>query len=182
MTVRDTLLAWIDQFENDHYEFDVYGENVSVDLPRETVEKVLDISLLLCDRVVEAKDELFMADYLNVEESIRQKCKDDEHLMFYLVDEVAHNERLYGRYRDIESMITNLKPRDYPVGSAASILYTVFEIRNLIYAVIRHVDDIEEKYMSLAYTFFLGVLCKGWGEGFGWSKDKDGTWTWKIKD
>jgi hypothetical protein len=47
MTVRDTLLAWIDQFENDHYEFDVYGENVSVDLPRETVEKVLDISLLL---------------------------------------------------------------------------------------------------------------------------------------
>ena len=87
MTVRDTLLAWIDQFENDHYEFDVYGENVSVDLPREKVEKVLDISLLLCDRVVEAKDELFMADYLNVEESIRQKCKDDKHWMFYLVDE-----------------------------------------------------------------------------------------------
>ncbi len=66
MTVRDTLIAWIDQFENDHYEFDVYGENVLVDLPRETVEKVLDISLLLCDRVVEAKDELFMADYLNM--------------------------------------------------------------------------------------------------------------------
>lgn len=86
MTVRDTLLDWIDQFENDHYEFDIYGENVSVDLPRETVEKVLDISLLLCDRVVEAKGELFMADYLNLEESIQQKCKDDKHWITYRFD------------------------------------------------------------------------------------------------
>ena len=26
MGFRETILEWMDQFENDHYEFDVYGE------------------------------------------------------------------------------------------------------------------------------------------------------------
>ena len=45
MDVRENLLAWMDQFENDHYVFDMYGKTVSVDLPREMVEKVMDISI-----------------------------------------------------------------------------------------------------------------------------------------
>ena len=63
MDVRETFLAWMDQFENDHYEFDVYGEKVTVDLTKDTVEKVVDIALLLCDRVAAAQDELTSADY-----------------------------------------------------------------------------------------------------------------------
>ena len=84
MTVRDTLLAWMDQFENDHYEFDVYGENVSVDLPRDTVEKIMDISLKLCDRVVEAKGELSSAEYENLESIIRKEHPDDKYQFLLL--------------------------------------------------------------------------------------------------
>ena len=32
MGFRETILEWMDQFENDHYEFDVYGETVKVNL------------------------------------------------------------------------------------------------------------------------------------------------------
>lgn len=180
MTVRDTLLAWMDQFENGHYEFDVYGENVSIDLPRDTVEKIMDISLQLCDRVVEAKGELSSAEYENLESIIRKEHPDDKY-QFFVVEEAVHNERLYGRYNDIESKIFDLNLRGYPTDSAACILTVVIEIRKLIYAVIRHVDDAEDNYLSLAYTFFIGVLTIGWGEGLGWSKDKEGNWSWNNK-
>ena len=45
-STRERLLTWMDQFENDHYVFDVYGETVTVDLQRETVTEVLDDSFL----------------------------------------------------------------------------------------------------------------------------------------
>ena len=65
-SIRDDLLEWIDQYEKDHYVFDAYGETISVDLPREAVEKVMDIAICLVDRVVEAQGDLniiHMADY-----------------------------------------------------------------------------------------------------------------------
>ena len=108
MGIRETLLAWIDQFENDHYEFDVYGETVKVDLPRETVEKVRDISILLLDRVVEAQGELSTAEYLELEESVRKNYPDDESWLFHLVVDAARNDHLFGRYKDIELMIGNV--------------------------------------------------------------------------
>ena len=55
-------------------------------------------------------------------------------------------------------------------------------IHQLIYAVVRHVDEIDEKYTSLAYTFFIGVITKGWSEGNGWTKTENGTWEWKSTD
>ena len=51
-----------------------------------------------------------------------------------------------------------------------------------IYVVIRNVDNIKQTYRTWAYSFLLGVLTKGWGEGFGWSKDKSGNWVWKKSD
>ena len=42
MNAREALLSWIDKFENDHYEYDVYGEMVKVDLPMESIEKLID--------------------------------------------------------------------------------------------------------------------------------------------
>ena len=53
-------------------------------------------------------------------------------------------------------------------------------IHKLIYAVIRHVDDVEENYVSLVYTFFIGILAKGWGEGNGWRKTPTG-WQWSSE-
>ena len=62
--------------------------------------------------------------------------------------------------------------------SAAYLLTVRPELHELIYAVIRHVDAVEEEYESLVYTFFLGTLAKGWGEGNGWTKTEKG-WVWK---
>ena len=45
MGMKGALLAWADHFENDHYVFDVYGEQLTADVPRETVEKIIDISV-----------------------------------------------------------------------------------------------------------------------------------------
>ena len=178
MNAREMLLAWMDRFENDHYEFDVYGEKVIVDLPRKTVERVMDISLLLCDRVVEAQSELTTAEYEELEASARKQYPDDGSWLFHLVIKAVLNERLFGRYQDIEPMVADLNPRNYPRGSAPHLLIVRPEIHQLVYAVIRHVDDVEENYMSLVYTFFIGVLTKGWGEGFGWVKMEDGGWQW----
>ena len=74
MSIKDALLMWADQFENDHYEFDVYGRTISVDLPRKTVEKVMDIALLLVDRVVAAKGDLTTAEYEEHEKNIHTRA------------------------------------------------------------------------------------------------------------
>ena len=179
MDIREGLLEWIDQFENDHYEFDVYGEAVTVNLPRETVEKVMDISILLVNRVVEAHGELSTAEYTELEESVRAGHPDDESWLFHLVIDAVRNDHLFGRYKDIEPMIGELMPRGYPMGSGAYLFTVRPEIHKLIYAVIRHVDDVKDNYKSLVYTFFIGVLTKGWGEGFGWAKTAEGNWMWK---
>ena len=73
MDAKKALLAWMDQFQNDHYVLDVYGESVTVDLPKETVTKLIYISISLVDRVVEAKDELHTAEYEDMEERIRKE-------------------------------------------------------------------------------------------------------------
>ena len=181
MSLRDDLILWMDQFENDHYELDVYGEKVTVDLPREKVVKVLDIAILLTDRVVAAQGDLTTAEYLELEEKIQKENPDDDNWLFHLVIKAYLNDRLYGRYKDIESMIAELKPRGYPTDSAAYLLDMRIDILELIYAVIRHVDDVKENYRSLAYTFFIGILAKCWGEGLGWSKSEDGGWEWHRK-
>ena len=79
-------------------------------------------------------------------------------------------------------MIGELSPRGYLAESAAYMFTVRFSIQELIYAIIRHVDDIEENYNSLVYTFFLGVMAKGWGEGYGWSKTAEGNWRWTLSD
>ena len=95
---------------------------------------------------------------------------------------IVRNDHLFGRYKDIEPMIAKLSPRGYPMSSAAYLLTVRPELHKLIYAVVRHVDDAEENYDSLVYTFFLGALAKGWGVGNGWSKSEDGNWMWTRDD
>ena len=169
MGIREDLLLWADQFENDHYVFEAYGDEYIVDLPRETVEAAIDIAITLVDRVVAAKGDLHTAEYEALEARVRQ-----EHPQAY------GDDHLFGRYRDIEPMIGRLSPRGYPAGSAAYLLMVRPELHKLIYAVIRHVDDVEENYVSLVYTFFIGILAKGWGEGNGWRKTPTG-WQWSSE-
>ena len=183
MSAKERLLAWVDQFDNDHYEVDVYGEKVTVDdLPRETVEKVIDITLLLMDRVVEAQGEVTTAEYEELEKKVRKEYPKKSEWVFHVMLRAVQSEKLFGRYKDIEPMIGKLQPRGYPMDSAPYLLTVRPELHELIYAVIRHVDDVKENYDSLAYTFFIGVLTKCWGEGFGWSKDQEGNWTWRNSD
>ena len=167
MDTKEIILSWLNQFENDHYEFDVYGENVTVDLPRDIVEKVLDLSIMLVDRVSLAKDELTTVEYETLEQELREKYPKDSEWLFHIILKVTVDDHLYGRYRDIERSIRQLIPRGHPFGSASDLIVTRPYIQELIYAVIRHVDDIEENYESLAYTFFIGILAKCWGEGYG---------------
>ena len=181
MNVREDLLKWMDQFENDHYVFDIYGETVSVDLPREKVEKIMDISIRLLDSVVAAQKELKTSEYIELENSVRKKYSDDSKWLFYVVIEAVVDEHLFGRYREVEQMIREMEPRGYPMDSAAHLLTVRPEIDELIYAVIRNVDIVKENYKSLVYTFFLGVLTKGWSKGFGWYITEDGTWAWTSK-
>ena len=176
---REDLLAWMDQFENDHYVFDVYGETVAVDLPRETMEKVLDISILLVDRVVASQGDLKTEEYVSLEKQVHKEYTDESSWLLHVVMEAVLNEHLFGRYRDIEPMLGKLKPRGCSMESASYLLVVRIEFQKLIYAVIRHVDDVRENYGSLVYTFFIGVLAKGWGEGFGWTKTENGNWEWK---
>ena len=182
MRTREAFLAWMNQFENNHYVFDVYGETVTVDLARETVEKVMDISLLLVDRVVAAQAELTTAEYEALENKVRKEYPEDGAWMFHLMLEAVLDDHLFGRYKDIEPMIGKLMPRGYPMGSAPYLIVVRPEIHELIYAVIRHVDNVEEDYVSLAYTFFIGTLTKGWGTGFGWSKMENRNWEWRNSD
>lgn len=169
MNIKETLLAWIDQ--SDHYEFDLYGEMVKVDLPKETVKKVLDISILLVDRVVAAKGELHSSDYPHLEGDN----------LIQVVFSTVLDEHLFGKYKDIEPMIGELHPRDFPMGSASYLLMVRPEMYKLIYAVISQVDIVKENYDGFVQTFFLGVLAMGWGEGFGWRKE-NGVWTWRKRE
>ena len=165
MNTREALLAWMDQFENDHYIFDAYGETVAVDLPRETVEKVMDISLLLVDRVVEAKGELATTEYEDLEKRFRKDYPEKDFLwLFNKMPKEYFDEHLFGRFRDIEAMIGDLMPGGYSRASTPYYMLIRPEINKLIYAVIRHVDNAEKNYESLAYTFFTGVLAKGWAQ------------------
>ena len=182
VNVREDLLTWMDQFENDHYVFDVYGETVSVDLPREKVEKVMDISIYLIDCVVAAQKELKTSEYIKLEKSVRKKYPDEKGWLFHVILEVVKDDHLFGRYREVEHMIGELEPRGYPMGSAAYTLLVRPEIDKLIYTVLRHVDDITENYKSLVYTFFVCVLAKCWGMGFGWYITEDGDWALTSKE
>ena len=182
MSVRENLLAWIDQFENDHYEFDIYGKRISVDLPMETVEKIMDIALLLVDRVVAAKGDLTTAEYEEHEENIRKKYPDDSEWIHHAILSAVPNDRLFGRYRDIAAMVGELEPHGIPMGSAAYLIMISEDINSVIYAVIRCVDEVDEKYESLAYTFLICILARGWGGAYGWSKTPDGKWTWNSID
>ena len=181
MDTKEALLAWMDQFQNDHYVLDVYGETVTVDLDKETVTKLIDISILLVDRVLEAKDELHTSEYEHMEERVRKEYPEEGAWLLHVMMKAVSDDHLFGRYRDIESMIGRLMPRGYPMASAAYLIMVRPEIHKLIYAVIRRVDDAEENYKSLVYTFLVGVLTKGWGEGFGWSKTEEGNWTWQSR-
>ena len=178
MSIRKDLLLWADQFENDHYVFEAYGDTYTVDLDRETVEAAIDIAITLVDRVVAAKGELSTSEYEELEARVRREHLED--WLFRTVLKAYGDDRLFGRYRDIEPMIAKLSPRGYPVGSAAYLLTVRPELHKLIYAVIRHVDDAEENYVSLVYTFFIGILAKGWGEGNGWTKTPTG-WQWSSE-
>ena len=182
MSTRDHILAWVDQFENDHYTFDLYGQNYTVHLPRETVEAVLNISITLVDRVVAAKGELHTADYEELEAKVRKQYPEDSAWLLHIIMEVVFDDHLFGRYKDIEPLIGKLMPRGYPMGSAPYLLLVRPELQQLVYAVIRHVDDAEENYESLVYTFFVSTLAKGWGEGGGWSKTEEGNWMWKREE
>lgn len=181
MSIREDLITWADQFENDHYVFEMYGANFTVDLDRPTVEAVLDIAITLVDRVVAAKGELHTSEYEELEAKVRQEHPDNSSWVFHTMMRAFLDDRLFGRYRDIEPMIAKLSPRGYPMGSAAYMFTVRPELHELIYAVIRHVDDVEEIYASLIYTFFLGVLAKGWGEGNGWKKTENG-WQWSREE
>ena len=181
MAIREDLLLWADQFENDHYVFEAYGDEYTVDLPRGTVEAAIDIAITLVDRVVEAKGELHTAEYEALEDKVRKKHPEDSAWLFHIVLEAYSDDHLFGRYRDIESMIAKLSPRGYPRESAAYLLTVRPELHKLIYAVIRHVDDVEENYVSLVFTFFIGILAKGWGEGNGWKKTPTG-WQWTQEE
>jgi hypothetical protein len=180
MSIREDLLLWAGQFENDHYVFEAYGDEYTVDLPRETVEAAIDIAITLVDRVVAAKGDLHTAEYEALEARVRQEHPGDSAWLFHIVLEALRDDHLFGRYRDIEPMIGRLSPRGYPAGSAAYLLTVRPELHKLIYAVIRHVDDVEENYVSLVYTFFIGILAKGWGEGTGWRKTPTG-WQWSSE-
>ena len=131
MDAKETLLAWMDQFQNDHYVLDVYGETVTVDLPKETVRKLIDISILLVDRVVEAKDELHTSEYEDMEERVRKEYPEDGAWLLHVMMKAVSDDHLYGRYRDIEPMIGQLMPRGYPMGSAAYLLMVRPEIHNV---------------------------------------------------
>ena len=179
MAIREDLLLWADQFENDHYVFEAYGDEYTVDLEREKVEAAIDIAITLVDRVVEAKGELHTAEYEALETKVRREHPED--WLFHTVLEAYSDDNLFGRYRDIEPMIAKLSPRGYPTCSAAYLLTVRPELHKLIYAVIRHVDDVEENYVSLVFTFFIGILAKGWGEGNGWKKTENG-WQWTRED
>ena len=194
--IRNIILDWADQFENDHYEFNMYGMKYTVDLPRETVEAVLDIAITLVDRVVAAKGELHTADYEELEKKVLGCSMEEKNAMpdagdwlFDLIVKATFDERLFGRYKDIEPMIGKLMSqglsKSQSTDTAAYLLMVRPEIHKLIYATIRHVDDVEEVYDSLVYTFFLGVLAKCWGEGNGWSKEKNGdnvSWKWSSAE
>lgn len=177
--IKEILLCWADQFENDHYTFDIYGNEFIVDLPRETVEAVMDIAILLIDRVVAAKGELHTAEYEAIERDMQEKYPND--WILHTVLHIHGDEHLFARYKDIEPMIAKLYPRGYPMGSAAYLLTVRPGLHELIYAAIRHVDDAEKDYTSLVFTVFLGILAKGWGEGNGWSKE-NGNWVWRAED
>ena len=181
MSVKEDLLAWMDKFPNNHYVLDVYGETVTVDLPKEIVIKLIDISILLVDRVVDAKDELRTAEYEDMEARVRKEYSEDGAWLLHVIMKAVSDDHLFGRYRDVEPMIGELMPRGYPMESAAYLLMVRPEIHKLIYAVIRHVDDVKENYNSLVYTFLVGLLTKGWGEGFGWSKTEEGNWIWQSR-
>jgi len=112
---------------------------------------------------------------------VRREHPEDSGWLFHIVLQAVSDDRLFGRYRDIEPMIAKLSPKGYPMGSAAYLLMVRPELHKLIYAVIRHVDDVEENYMSLVYTFFIGILAKGWGEGNGWTKTDEGNWVWSTE-
>ena len=106
-----------------------------------------------------------------------------------MIIQAVLDDRLFGRYKDIEPMIGTLMSqglfKSHSTDTAAYLLMVRPEIHKLIYATIRHVDDVEEAYNSLVYTFFLGLLAKCWGEGNGWSREKQGdnvSWKWSSAD
>lgn len=184
MEIRDTILAWADQFGNGPYVIEEYGAKYSVNVPRDLVEAVLDIAIILADRVLEAcrKKELRTAEYKELEDKIREKYPDNGEWLLHTVMEAVQDDHLWGRYKDIEPMVGKLEPRGYPFGSAPYMLVMRPEIYSIIYAVVRNVDDAESVHDSLVYTFFICVLAKGWGEGQGWAKAENGTWKWEKEE
>ena len=181
VTARESLLAWADQFENDHCVIEAYGEKYTADLDREKTEAAIDIAITLVDRVVAAKGDLLTSEYEELEAKVRREYPEDSACLLHIVLQVVSDDRLFGRYRDIEPMTAKLSPRGYPVRSAAYLLLVRPELYKLIYAVIRHMDVAEENCDSLVYTFFIGILAKGWGEGNGWKKTDEGSWRWTTE-
>ena len=175
---RELVQEWIDCFEDNHYEFDLFGHQIKVDLPREKVESILEISLLLAKRIKEAQGDLKSEEYKELEERVRKEHPSNNDWVTFSVLEAVCNERLYGRYRDIEKMIDKLNPRDIPIDSASYMLMVRPDIQSLIYSMIRNVDDVDEKYESIVFSFFLALMAQGWGEGLGWYRCDAGNWCW----
>lgn len=44
--LESLLQEWMDGFENDHYVYDIYGEEVTVGLDRKTIEELWKISIV----------------------------------------------------------------------------------------------------------------------------------------
>ena len=176
------VMKWIDPYKDNHYEYNFLGHEIKVDLPRDKVESILDISLLLVDRIQEAKGDLKTKEYIDLEERVRKEHHSDGDWVLFAASEVVKNDRLYGRYRDIELMIEQLHPRDLSTDSTAYMLMVRQDIRGMIYSVIRNVDVVDEEYVNLVYTFFLGIMAKGWGEGLGWYKGDEGNWCWHKEE
>ena len=82
MTTREALLAWVDQLENDHYEFEAYGDRYIVNLEREKVEAAIDIAITLVNRVVAAKGDLHTAEYEELEARVRREHPEDSGWLF----------------------------------------------------------------------------------------------------
>ncbi len=176
------VMEWIEPHKDNHYEYDFLGHEIKVDLPRDKVESILDISLLLVDRIQEAKGDLKSKEYIELEKRVREEHPSDSSWVLFTTLEAVSNDRLYGRYRDIELMIKKLNPRDLSTDSAAYRLMVRQDVQGMIYSIIRNVDDVDEEYINMVYTFFLGIMAKGWGEGLGWYKSEDGNWCWHKEE
>ena len=79
-----------------------------------------------------AREELKTSEYVELEKSVREKYPDEKGWLLFVVIEAVKGDYLFGRYREVEHMIGGMKPRGYPMDSAAYRLMVRPEIHKLI--------------------------------------------------